>query len=274
MLRPLIPLIEEEILQVTRDGFNMTYDGKEIHVSVKSSLTMKDGKMHSALQGTLGGFCQMCRTSKVDCHKIEVVQNGLPIDRRIEDMHSIFQHLSTGDGNVVKKVGDYGTRAGVTAEPITHRELNSSLSNTHAWTCCASWFLDVLYHIVAKDKTWGFGSKTDPRYKKLMKAKSKVQDAFQEILGRRIDAADGTGHTGNSLTGNMARRFFGDDCREILDSLITDKVQMNIIKKLHKNINVILRIISSKNHQIDIDQFANLCTTTYIDILTYFPGQT
>ena len=46
---------------------------------------------------------------------------------------------------------------------------------------------DVSYHIVAKDKTWGFGSKTDPRYKTLMKAKTKVQDVFQRVLGRRIE---------------------------------------------------------------------------------------
>ena len=36
------------------------------------------------------------------------------------------------------------------------------------------------------------------------------------------------------------------------------------------NFNVILRVISSKDHKIDIDKFGNLCTDTYIEILTHF----
>ena len=146
MLRPFIPVIEAEILQASQNGFDMSYDGKDVHVSVSSSLTMFDGKMLGNLQGTLGAFCQLCKCSKDNCHKIEYAQNGFPIDRHIEDMHTIFNHLSTGDGDVVKKVGDYGTRAGVTREPITHRELNSSLSNTTpgaavhlgSWMCCTT----------------------------------------------------------------------------------------------------------------------------------------
>ena len=67
----------------------------------------------------------------------------------------------------------------------------------------------------------------------------------------------------------MSRRFFGDECNELLDSLITDKEQLTIIKQLHRNFNVILRIISSKGRQIDIDKFGALCTNTYIDILIY-----
>ena len=270
VLRPLIPLIEAEILNASQNGFDMTYNGKDIHVSVKSSLTMFDGKMHAALQGTLGAFCQMCKYSKINCHDPNYVLSGFPIDRHIEDMHNIFNHLNTGDGDVVKRVDDYGTRAGVTAEPITHRDLNTSLSNTHAWSCSATWFLNLLYHLVAKDRTWGFGNKADSRYKKLMKAKTKVQDTYQTILGRRIDTADSSGHTGNSLTGNLARRFFGDDCRKLLDLLIDDKTQLSIVKKLHMNLNVILRIISSKDHKINVEKFSKLCSSTYIYILTYF----
>ena len=166
-------------------------------------------------------------------------------------------------------MGDYDTRAGVTAQPITHRELNSGESPTHAYTCCASFFLKLLYHLVAKDKTWGFGNPAQARYKKLMKAKTKVQDEFQKILGRRIDTADGTGHTGNSLTGNLARRFFDDDCRKLLDNLV-DPAQLSIVKKLHMRFNVILRIINSKSQLIDTEKFGDICTSTYIDILTYF----
>ena len=102
-----------------------------------------------------------------------------------------------------------------------------------------------------------------------MKAKAKVQDKFQTVLGRRIDTADSTGHTGNTLTGNLARRFFDEDCRKLLDSLIGEE-HLNIVKNLHMNLNIILRIISSKDRLIDTEKFGNLCTSTYVNILTYF----
>ena len=103
-----------------------------------------------------------------------------------------------------------------------------------------------------------------------MKAKVKVQDKFATVLGRRIDTADSTGHTGNSLTGNLAKRFFGEDCRKLLDDLIVDEAILNIVKKLHINFDVILRIISSKNRQIDIEKFGQLCSSTYLLILIHF----
>ena len=62
VLRPLISLIEGDILQVTQNGFNMTFEGRDIHVSVNSSLTMFDGKMHGNLQQTFGAFCQIWMT--------------------------------------------------------------------------------------------------------------------------------------------------------------------------------------------------------------------
>ena len=34
------------------------------------------------------------------------------------------------------------------------------------------------------------------------------------------------------------------------------------------NIELILRVTSSKNHEINVDKFGNLCTETYLDIIT------
>ena len=270
VLRPFIPLIEEEIIVVSREGFNMTYMGKVVHVTVNSELSMFDGKMQEALQGTGGAFCQMCKSSKVYCHYIASVQTGFPVDRNISDMHSIFSML-TEEGTVplCKKPDDYGTRAGVTAEPITRRDLNAGLSVTHAWLRCCSWFLNLLYHLACNDNTWGFGNKADLRFKKLMKAREKVQDTFALVLGVRIDAADGTGHTGNTLKGNLAKRFFSSECRKLLDSLIKEP-QLSHIIKLHLNFEIILRLISSRDRRLDMLKFGDICMSTYIDILTYF----
>ena len=270
VLRPFISQIESEILDVSRDGIHMQYMDKAIHVSVHTSLTMFDGNMHAALQGTGGAFCQLCRNSKETCHSLEHAESGFLVDRDIQDMHNIFSML-TNDGEVplVKSGGDYDTRAGVTTEPITTRDLNTGISVTHAWLSCAKWFLNILYHLAANDRTWGFGNKADARYKRLMIGKTKVQNTLQVVLGRIIDTADASGHTGTSLTGNLAKRFFDQDCRNLL-SKIVKKQQLNPITNLHLNFYVILRIISSKNRKIDLEAFSSLCRSTYVNILTNF----
>ena len=270
VLRPFIPQIEAEIIAASQNGIDMDYMGKTIHVCVHSSLTMMDGKMYSALQGTGGAYCQMCRTTKADCHDVEQATQGYSIDRNINDMHEIYSILTDGgEQPITKKPDDYETRAGVTSEPITKRDLNHGISATHAWLCLASFFLNILYHLVAKDKTWGFGNKADQRYKTLMKAKVKVQDVFEKVLGRRIDTADATGHSGNSLTGPLARRFFSKKCRDLLSQLVKG-TDLDFIVKLHLNFSVILRIISSKDRKIDVYQFRLFCRNTYIDILVHF----
>ena len=270
ILRPFVPQIESEIIDVAKNGFHMKFMEKDIHVTVNSKLTMLDGKMRSALQGTGGAYCQMCKSTKPNCHKIDCVVNGFRIDRTIQDMHDIFNMLSDdGESPVAKREGDYESRAGVTAQPVTHRDVNTSISITHAWLCICIWFLNILYHIIANDKTWGFGNKADPRYKKLMKAKAKAQEIFATVLGITIDAADATGHSGNSITGNIAKRFFSEKCRALLHHLVKSQY-LDSITSLHTNLEVILRILSTKDHKIDIIKFRDLCTSTYIDILINF----
>ena len=98
-----------------------------------------------------------------------------------------------------------------------------------------------------------------------MKAKSKVQDVFQQVLGRRIDTADSSGHSGNSLTGNLARRLFSKECRVLLSQLVQGPM-LDALMKLHLNLSVILRVISSKGRKVDIDLFSKHCKLTYLDI--------
>ena len=272
VLRPLIPQIEQEITSVSNHGFNMQYMDKELHVTVHSSLTMFDDKMRAALQGTGGAFCQMCKISKPKCHCIDYVVNGFTVDRTIADMHSIFNFL-TGSGEmaeVPRRKDDYDVRAGVTAEPITHRDLNAAIPVTHAWIRCASWYLNILYHVVGKDNTWGFGNKTDARFKKLMKAKEKIQGIFATPLGVKIDTVDSTGHSGNTLTAKIAKKFFSKKCRPLaLLSPFVNNTQLQVIERLHINLEIILRVITSTHTKIDLENFQTLCTATYVDILTH-----
>ena len=51
---------------------------------------------------------------------------------------------------------------------------------------------------------------------------------------------------------------------------VVKKSELDNIQTIHVNLEVILRILSSKNHKIDIDQFRNLCRDTYLNILKHF----
>ena len=104
--------------------------------------------------------------------------------------------------------------------------------------------------------------------KDLAQAKVKVQEAFSTILGILIDSVDATGHSGNTLTAKVAKKFFGENGRKLLAKLIK-KPQLIVIETLHMNLETILRVISSKDRKIDLEKFQALCTSTYIDVLTH-----
>ena len=123
--------------------------------------------------------------------------------------------------------------------------------------------------MVAEDKTWGFGTKGTARHTNLMAAKAKVQELYKSILGRTVDTADAAGHSGNSMTGNLCKRLFDKDCRNLLSKIVQGEDLIHI-KKLNLNLYVILRIINSKDRKIDIVKFGDLCRSTYIYILVNF----
>ena len=107
VLRILIPQIETEITEISLNGFLMQFLGTDVHVFVNSSLCMFDDKMKAALQGTGGAYCQMCIFSKVNCHQVDYVVNGFPVDRTIENMHTIFSMLySEGELPVTVRADD------------------------------------------------------------------------------------------------------------------------------------------------------------------------
>ena len=101
-----------------------------------------------------------------------------------------------------------------------------------------------------------------------MNAKARVQNNFATVLGIKIDSADATGHSGSTLTAKIARRFFSAECRPLLSNIVK-KPLLDNIEILHLNLEIILRIISSKDRKIDCEQFRILCFKTYMIILTH-----
>jgi hypothetical protein len=70
----------------------------------------------------------------------------------------------------------------------------------------------------------------------------------------KLDCPDSHGSGGNSNTAAMARRFFKEENVDKLVSLINGTPEeLEAFATLHKNIAVILRVYSSKEHLIDVD---------------------
>ena len=91
------------------------------------------------------------------------------------------------------------------------------------------------------------------------RAKERVLNKLEEKHGLVLDkcAAGGTDKTGTSTTGNQGRRFFSEEVVKTVSELATEKYRSDILK-LHKDISVVLRVVSCTK-QIDLDKFSNVC---------------
>jgi hypothetical protein len=88
----------------------------------------------------------------------------------------------------------------------------------------------------------------------------------------KLDCPDSHGSEGNSNTAAMARRLFKEEIVDELISLINGTPEeLEAFATLHKNIAIILRVYSSKEHLIDEDSYSQLCTDTYLVLVESFP---
>jgi hypothetical protein len=73
----------------------------------------------------------------------------------------------------------------------------------------------------------------------------------------------------------MARRFFKEEnVDKLLSLIIGTPEELEAFATLHKNIAVILRGYSSKEHLIDVDSYSQLCTETYLVLVESLPWAT
>ena len=60
----------------------------------------------------------MCTLTKEACHCIDIVKNGINIDRDVANLHQIFDSLVQEVGTILKTREDYAVRQGVTNKPV------------------------------------------------------------------------------------------------------------------------------------------------------------
>ena len=191
-------------------------------------------------------------------------------------MHELFEILTddTEGGNIVSVQGDYGTRTGLTRQPMTRQDVTKNIPITHAYIRALSYVESIIYHVNAKVKIMGKGKrKTQQDRDNLQKAKENFRvNATNGKLHMKLDQPDCSGHGGKSDTAQMARAFFSPEKQEHVIDLFegTDEEKANL-NLLLKNLSLILKIISTKSKEIDVHKFENFCITTYLHLAQSFP---
>ena len=105
--------IEEERQDVENKGVDLFSDGV-CKLEVKTLINALDGKAGKLFSGLGGSYCDMCTVSKEDAKVVENIRNGFPINRNIDDAHSIYEMLVEVDDDntsyIRKSKNDYEIR--------------------------------------------------------------------------------------------------------------------------------------------------------------------
>lgn len=135
LLKDLIPRIEREVKKVKEEGVKVDVgSGSTVQSTCeKCKLSMTDGKMVNTLLHLEGAYCTMCTKDQDECQKETVIENGFLIDRSVESINDVALALANPDsGEIVKKKGDYKTRAGVCGQTITGEDLTKNIPVCHS----------------------------------------------------------------------------------------------------------------------------------------------
>ena len=98
------------------------------------------------------------------------------------------------NGTVKRRLNDYASRRGVTQDPVLPDEDLLDVSPLHSLLRLFTFILQLVYHLHA-DVLQELG---EVRYAKYLESKKLVKAHVKERTGISIDAADSSGHSGNS----------------------------------------------------------------------------
>ena len=82
-----------------------------------------------------------------------IMEGGFGITTTADLIRSIYEQLTTTEGDISKGKFDYDTRRGLTQKPITDSN-QWSICITHSYIDCTNWFVKVLGRMNAKYFRW------------------------------------------------------------------------------------------------------------------------
>ena len=225
-LRPLIDLMETELLKIKNNPFEINGSKITLH---RLNMSMADGKVITRVLQLAGGYCTMCERSGKECHDPTVICEGSQITRHISDLHDLALSLADDEGCIKGKTGDYSTRKGLTGTPMTNLNLVELLPVCHAKINTANWIVDLIVRSRAHKK-W-YSSYNIVKYSKEEK---KNYDVEYNIVKRTLQdkLLVNIGDPKDMVTGETFKRMASDEARVILADLLCEEEREGF-KKMH-----------------------------------------
>ncbi|CAL4122372.1 unnamed protein product, partial [Meganyctiphanes norvegica] len=254
ILKKLIPPVQDEITDLKVNGIHIDLGHNKAIVYCHITMSMVDGKMQDLLLGTGGSFCNVCKVSKADSQNLEIIEQGFQMDRSIEFLTNIWDSQNI-NGEMKSRKGDYCIRFGLTQKPISKFDIKT-VPVLHCWLRGFAWAVKFISHVAAGVNNWT--NLSDHETSKVGLAKAKLQTIIFKETGIRLDApGTQTCATGTSTTGNVAKRLLNYQLRPKMVIMIQKKTNRENAVKVLRDINIILRVISSSK-KVDFDKVLNI----------------
>ena len=268
LVEKFLPIMDQEIKELMEKGVNIELEtGQKIPCECKIELFLVDGKAVKVGTGCGGAYCLVCTYSQDEAKSIERIELGFEINRTMDDMMTVFNELCNPEtGSVKKSNKDYEKRKGVTHEPLTTSNMNLSPRPLHVKLRTFPWFLIFLYRILARVLQWQDGKLTQEQKDAIKAARSRLIEAVKDATGILMDTPCAKG--GTTDTGGSAWRFFSHEVIPVLKSVIPSEFLDDVLK-IHRNLSIILRVISSKR-KVETELLKQINTETYVFLRTQF----
>ena len=139
-------LINHETEDLKVNGIETSY-GK---LFCKFTRSQFDTKMSELLSGTGDAVCQLCTGDFQQCHDVDFVREGYPINRKIEDTKALFEVVDSKEFLALSSF----ERLGITNEPTSTENILSA-SPLHAYLRVFAWFKTLVCHLkCGKTSKW------------------------------------------------------------------------------------------------------------------------
>ena len=250
--------------------------------SFKLNIKMKqiDTKIIKMVSGLGGAYCTCCNTSETSAHDIMKVSQGFEIDRHISEVKKLYDNISQEDEQgkkyIPKKTRDYGTRTGLSDEPLTNFDVCQNITVLHSYLNALDFVQKIIFclnaDVLKMNSNFCRVRFTPDEKKRFEDAKSRTQQKAMEMGPYlKLDLPSSTsGSSGTTNTGNVARTFFSAEKRQDIVDLLDDPTNKLMLADLLQKFSVILRILSSKETQINYSAFQDYCNDAYQTILINF----
>ena len=269
LLKKFVPKMDDDKEAIESAPLQIPVPNREpIPVNNTVDLKLLDGKAVKEVSGLGGAYCLVGTCSKEDGHNLDMIKSGFEMNRTMEKVHEIFQKLYDAEiGSIKKSPKDQKTRQGVTNEPLTTQSVNLAPRPLHCMLRAYTFFQKLMYKIHAEAETAKNPDSTITEKAQMEISRKFLISAVNQATSIVMDTPTSKG--GTTDTGNAAKEFFSHKLIPVLsDNFPADQVD-NLLK-LHRNLSVILRVLSSKR-QVDFQRLKSTCTDTYVLLGNKFP---